>query len=363
MVELEGAVLIGSGDCDKYSKINIIHPEFIVGSSESSSFVIDSGFVSKTQCIFRKTNGTWTVCDKSTCGTYVNGEKLKKDRPTTLRDGDEVAFGTANNFSTLEEEGLQKQMKETKTKENPEQQEMMDHQEKLDAQEKLLQEEKLEEMKTLLKEKQRTQELLCKKLQEKEVQMLQDLKRLQEEKDEQTLDRLEELCKEVAEIEDDIQILLERMEVMQKDEMEIEIELAKKKLELTNKLKAMQEIIQKVKRGAFNTEGKKQYLEQELDKIRKAENDAPESFLKAKQEVLDKFEEPIETEFQCSICRELLVMATILNCGHTCCRSCIVKWMEEKNNCPICRTSITSQFRSSVMDNIINSWLEIKRLR
>ncbi|XP_021917544.1 E3 ubiquitin-protein ligase rnf8-like isoform X2 [Zootermopsis nevadensis] len=420
---VEGAVLIGSGVRDKYSKINIIHPEFIVGRSKSSSFVICSLFVSKTQCIFKKTNGTWTVCDKSTYGTYVNGKKLMQDRPTTLRDGDEVAFGPRTNFRyifytedistnplkkirldgevTLEEEGLQteKQMMELKIKKYPEQREMMDHEEKGDVQEelqsrnteeknileeelkleqqneqrkisheKLLQEkcileEKLKEMQTVLEEKEKAQDLLYKQLQEKEEQRLQDLKQLQEQKDAQTQVLLEELRKEVAEKEDIIKIQLAReIQGLQEEKLKIEKdireELSKKDGESAKILKRLQEVLQKVKGDLSNTEGKKQYLEQELEKITKAKKDASESCLKAKQEVLADFGELMETELQCSICSELFVIATTLNCTHTFCHSCIVKWMEKKKNCPVCRTCITSQNRSIAMDNFIDRMVE-----
>jgi len=38
--------------------------QFIVGRSRSSSFIIRNLAVSKTHCIFKKTDGIWTVCDK-----------------------------------------------------------------------------------------------------------------------------------------------------------------------------------------------------------------------------------------------------------------------------------------------------------
>jgi len=62
-----------------------------------------------------------------------------------------------------------------------------------------------------------------------------------------------------------------------------------------------------VKTDLFNTEGKKQYLEKELEKITKAKEDASESCLRAKQDVLANFGELVETELQCSICSELFV--------------------------------------------------------
>jgi hypothetical protein len=38
--------------------------QYIVGRSRSSSFIIRNLAVSKMHCIFKKTDGIWTVCDK-----------------------------------------------------------------------------------------------------------------------------------------------------------------------------------------------------------------------------------------------------------------------------------------------------------
>jgi hypothetical protein len=38
---------------------------------------------------------------QSSYGTYVNSERLKKDKSTTIRDGDEVAFGPGSSFKYI----------------------------------------------------------------------------------------------------------------------------------------------------------------------------------------------------------------------------------------------------------------------
>lgn len=45
----------------------------------------------------------------------------------------------------------------------------------------------------------------------------------------------------------------------------------------------------------------------------------------------------MESELQCSICAELFVAATTLNCSHTFCKYCITLWKKKKKECPICR--------------------------
>lgn len=57
----------------------------------------------------------------------------------------------------------------------------------------------------------------------------------------------------------------------------------------------------------------------------------------SKQETLTEFGELMESELQCSICAELFVEATTLNCSHTFCKYCICTWKKKKKDCPICR--------------------------
>lgn len=216
-------------------------------------------------------------------------------------------------------------------------------------------------MQNLLEEKDKGEELLKKQLQEKEEQRLQDLKRLQEQKDAQAKVMLEELRKEVAEKEELIKIQLAReIQRLQEEKLKIEKDIRgelSKNGQSAENLKRLKEELQKVKTDLSNAEGKKQYLQNELEQITKAKEDA-ESHLKAKQDVLANLGELVEAELQCSICSELFVIATTLNCAHTFCRSCIVEWQKKEKTCPMCRTKITSQNRSIVFDTFIDRIVE-----
>ncbi|KAH9632334.1 hypothetical protein HF086_010259 [Spodoptera exigua] len=57
----------------------------------------------------------------------------------------------------------------------------------------------------------------------------------------------------------------------------------------------------------------------------------------SKDMVLTEMGELMESELQCSICNELFVEATTLNCSHTFCKYCISVWKKKKRDCPICR--------------------------
>ena len=43
---------------------------------------------------------------------------------------------------------------------------------------------------------------------------------------------------------------------------------------------------------------------------------------------------------ECPICMRPIINKCSLECGHHFCFSCIEKWCDEKNNCPICRSIV-----------------------
>ncbi|RVE41517.1 hypothetical protein evm_013831, partial [Chilo suppressalis] len=73
----------------------------------------------------------------------------------------------------------------------------------------------------------------------------------------------------------------------------------------------------------------------------------------SKETALAEVGELMENELQCSICAELFVGATTLNCSHTFCKYCITMWKKKKKDCPICRSVISSECKSLVLDSFI----------
>lgn len=63
----------------------------------------------------------------------------------------------------------------------------------------------------------------------------------------------------------------------------------------------------------------------------------------------------IDQELTCSICTELFVKATTLNCSHTFCNHCILQWRRSHQDCPMCRKKITTQLSMFLLDNIIEN--------
>jgi len=61
-----------------------------------------------------------------------------------------------------------------------------------------------------------------------------------------------------------------------------------------------------------------------------------------------------ETELQCSVCTEVFMEATTINCGHTFCKYCIYKWQQQKSNCPVCRTDIKHMVAVKTLDQFVD---------
>ncbi|XP_012228547.1 E3 ubiquitin-protein ligase rnf8-A-like [Linepithema humile] len=77
-----------------------------------------------------------------------------------------------------------------------------------------------------------------------------------------------------------------------------------------------------------------------------------------KGNVLEKVSDIMDEQLTCSICSELFVKATTLNCTHTFCHHCINMWSKKQRKCPVCRNAIISMNRSLVLDNFIESMIE-----
>ncbi|XP_039751526.1 E3 ubiquitin-protein ligase rnf8-A-like [Pararge aegeria] len=102
-----------------------------------------------------------------------------------------------------------------------------------------------------------------------------------------------------------------------------------------------------------------QLLSIENDGVKLVQNATPdENSETTTRQILTEVGEIMETELQCSICAELFVSATTLNCSHTFCKYCIEKWKQKRKQCPICRSIITSECRSLVLDSFIEKMVQ-----
>lgn len=73
---------------------------------------------------------------------------------------------------------------------------------------------------------------------------------------------------------------------------------------------------------------------------------------------LKEFASALEEEITCVICQDLVLHATTLHCSHTFCRSCIQKWLQKSQICPVCRSKITQKpIKNVLLENIIEKYV------
>ncbi|KAH3767545.1 E3 ubiquitin-protein ligase RNF8 [Pelomyxa schiedti] len=48
----------------------------------------------------------------------------------------------------------------------------------------------------------------------------------------------------------------------------------------------------------------------------------------------------LESEFTCSVCRDLFIDPCTLECSHSFCAECIEHWLQQQSDCPLCRTKV-----------------------
>ncbi|XP_013780829.1 E3 ubiquitin-protein ligase rnf8-B-like [Limulus polyphemus] len=213
---------------------------------------------------------------------------------------------------------------------------------------------KLEELEQLLKKQNEIRKDLEQQLQTTEQQLQRKLKKKQEKVIEER-EQLEEGLKKNAKerLSTNEKQLEEELAVQQKvllDERDYSEKILAEHLEEKDKdvqerLKKEHEMVQK---ELAEKEVKTQLLEKQLQELRSEQE-------KAKKDVQNQFSDLVENELMCSICSELFVEATTLQCSHTFCRSCIEEWKKKKKECPICRTRIVSQTKALVVDSFIDS--------
>lgn len=61
------------------------------------------------------------------------------------------------------------------------------------------------------------------------------------------------------------------------------------------------------------------------------------------------------SEFECSICLNILISPVIINCGHTFCETCIDKWLKDNNVCPLCKNTLAN--KKKIINLILKEYL------
>ncbi|XP_059149543.1 E3 ubiquitin-protein ligase rnf8-like isoform X2 [Physella acuta] len=240
---------------------------------------------------------------------------------------------------------MEKLLQEKEQKQKEVQEQLEQERKEKENQAKEVAELKLKEIAILL-EMQDKQEQLEKEKNELKIKMQEELEANLREREAVLLGQLaaqrESLLKEKEQIEGSLQ--KEMAKVVEEKNKELEQQLLDQKLKL-EKILEKKDMEQKI-------------LESQLNETKEESASAKMQALKAREDVLSNFVDLMEMELQCSICNELFIKATSLNCSHVFCKLCISQWTKMKKECPNCRTYITSQTQALALDNYIDKMVE-----
>ncbi|VVC33514.1 Hypothetical protein CINCED_3A013386 [Cinara cedri] len=67
----------------------------------------------------------------------------------------------------------------------------------------------------------------------------------------------------------------------------------------------------------------------------------------------------LENDFLCSICNEIMIKTTTVNCSHSFCEHCIKTWLIKSHVCPNCRTPISNTFHTLIVDSFITNFCDL----
>ncbi|XP_005106949.1 E3 ubiquitin-protein ligase rnf8 [Aplysia californica] len=290
-------------------------------------------------------------------------EREKKRKSALLKPPDEAKQDSAN-------KELRQQMEVSQQEQAAKEAE---YQAKLAEMERLLmeKEKKQEEVQQQLEQERKEKENQAKEVEElrmKEAAILMEMedkqKQLEKEKEELRLKMQAELESNLREREAALlgqlavqkEVLLnEKKQVEESLQKEVEKAIEEKNKELEEQLMEQKQKLEKV---LEKKEMEQKLLESQLNETKEESETAKLQALKAREEVLCNFVDLMEMELQCSICNELYIKATSLNCSHSFCKLCINQWLKVKKECPNCRQAVTSQMQSITLDSYIDKMVE-----
>ncbi|XP_011304692.1 E3 ubiquitin-protein ligase RNF8 [Fopius arisanus] len=378
---------------ENINDIYIIKNQFTIGRARDNDEVICSVVISRYHCILEcDRHNDWIVKNLSSNGTLLNGQLLGPNISKSITLGDVVQFSVVGDykyFFTLrfkdEIPVKRRRIDETSQNENLSRTHTFgDYQE--------------------IRRKEMEMELISKRQEQKDLKKLLDecLERQETENDfimaeriDSLKDALETAQQMVKILEGTYNIFQARMDEERKEfDANIMRETQKLERELnTNNKQVERIIIQKIDKWARKHQSKwsdiiRDMMKEEKIKLEKLESEnfslatklkKTEDALKITKDALmeksvlarhlqeqqmssnsknnlrGKVEDILDEQLSCSICSEIFVNPTSLNCRHTFCKFCISSWKKKnkKANCPICRVRIKSMNQSMAFDCLI----------
>ncbi|KOC70100.1 E3 ubiquitin-protein ligase RNF8-A [Habropoda laboriosa] len=387
--------------------IHIDKNEFKIGRATDNDEILLDPMISRRHCMLRwEGQEEWTIKDLSSSATFVNDVPLTSGMSQNLRDGDVIQFSILEEFKYVftlvpkdeykikkpkieeqvldnvlieqrtfaENEECQKRVLKDKLQiKQKEQDNLIQQLEQLVKEESASKEdtENLKKQITVLKstiedgyvQVQHLQNIYSDPLEKLENEHVEFEKKWNDEKQ-----KLQEALNVTKQEKEMLEIKMrEQMEkwksVMEnrvKEEKNIQAQLLNEKTVLEEKLKETEKALkeQEAKVGTIHNNGADPTDIHIIDTIDLTVATQLSADTEGKESVLNKVNDIMDEQLTCSICSELFVKATTLNCTHTFCQYCIKSWSKKRKECPVCRARVSAMNRSLVLDNFIESMLE-----
>ncbi|XP_054262722.1 E3 ubiquitin-protein ligase rnf8-like isoform X2 [Macrosteles quadrilineatus] len=385
----------------KQGKHYLCQNEGIIGRSPSAFLSIPDNHISRVHCVIQKTeDNKFTICDKSSTGTYLNGQRLIKNTVNELKHHDLIRLSDLdmytfafvinkkrlgiqspprgmsvseltdqlndlNESQCLEKEKMEKEFGLVSLEMDRLQEELQ----KLKEHEKTIEQKRLEasiesasnkeqadiaeaKLKEAMEEKERVVKEYEHKFADvtKKVEELQQTRIEMENRHQIEREELEKKCK--AEIEE-LKNKMEHAQNQQFEELQSKLEetknvLIESELEQQRLFEAKAEVETTLESKIIELTNEKENQAGQVKELEMKLKEKEEQEEKVKREI-----DGLEDDLMCSICAELYIEPTALNCGHMFCKQCITEWSKKKKICPMCRANIVTTVRIFNMDSVI----------
>ncbi|KAF7418178.1 hypothetical protein HZH68_000831 [Vespula germanica] len=378
--------------------IHIDKPEFKIGRARDNDEIILDLLISRKHCVIRyQGNGEWTIKDLSSSYTFVNDVVLELGSTRKIFVGDIIQFSTNSDYkyvftlnlteeTNCKRQRIDKQLfyevfTEQKTSVETQKSQKKELKDKLENKQKEQLELK-EELNVLLKQWDMVHN--DKEGLKNRIEKLKDKIATKREKWQEALD-LSKQEKKLVEIKMRKQMGKWReeqqagwkslMENIVMEEKYIQAQLLTEKIELEEKLKETEKALKdkEIKSESIqskNAPGSSMLQEDScivlevldtsnlriIDTIDLTKNNTDNVIVPIG--AMDTVSNIMDEQLTCSVCSELFIKATTLNCMHTFCFHCIDTWNKKRKECPVCRASVKSMNRSLVLDNFIEKMLD-----
>lgn len=74
-------------------------------------------------------------------------------------------------------------------------------------------------------------------------------------------------------------------------------------------------------------------------------------------EMQEHFYNIMQNELICVICAGELSTTVLLTCGHVFCMTCVMKWLEIKRECPVCRLNFEWFTKCPIIDRVVEKFV------